>query len=64
MCLFHYSVSVTASVGATDTVSAVLAAWSSVQKRKGEGFFADLHLRGADTAEADMGDARWQNLLS
>ena len=44
MCLFHYSVSVQASVGATVTVSAVLAGRSMALKRNSEGIHNGGHV--------------------
>lgn len=46
MCLFHYSVSVKASVGATVTVSAVLAVRSMALKRNSEGIHSRDAARG------------------
>lgn len=43
MCLFHYSVSVKASVGVSVTVSAALAVWSMALERNTEG----IHCRRA-----------------
>lgn len=55
LCLFHYSVSVKTSVGATVTVSAVLAVQSMVLKRYSEGIhsgdaFCWLAHRAADAS--------------
>lgn len=47
MCLFHYSVSVKASVGATVTVSAVLAVRSMALKRNSEGIHSGTLHRDA-----------------
>lgn len=64
MCLFHYSVSVKASAGATVTVSAALAVRSMALTRNSKGIhsgdaargclFADLHIWEQILPEADI----------